>query len=341
MSDTEKEIPIVTGEGGAPVAVFEDKRPGRDTDDDRDEGRDTSGQGESQTVKSKNQARRERRREHDKALREEVTNLRTVVGTTQQMIQALTVGQQQTSLNILSNEQERARQAYAEAQAREAQAITDGNGAQATEARNVMNNATIYFNQCKAQVDQLQANLTESRKGLSDTAKRTDDGPTDDLTPRRRAKMEDLREKFFDDHPWIVKRKGDPVWEAVSAIDREVAQEHEPDSEDYWTELSERTRELMPQKFETKRRARQDDDDEDDRRETRRERGNGGGPPLGGAGERGNGGGHKAGDDDLVLNPMMVKGLEAAGLPLKGGSPEQISRRNNMIKGWLEHATRV
>lgn len=335
MSDTsqaEKEISIVKGEDGAPVAVFEDKRPGRDTDDDRDEGRDTSGAGETASTKSKNQQRRERRREHDRALREEVGTLRAVVGTTQQMIQALTVGQQQTSLNILTNEQERARSAYAEAQAREATAITEGDGAKATEARNVMNNATIYFNQCKAQVDQLQANLTESRKGLTDTKK---EETGDDLTPRQRAKMEYLREKFFDDHPWIVKKKGDPVWEAISAIDREVAQEHDPFVEDYWTELSERTRELMPQKFEKRRQRREDDNEGGGRRER------GGGPPLGGAGERGNGGSRTAGADDLVLNPMMVKGLEAAGLPLKGGSPEQITRRNNMIKGWLEHATRV
>lgn len=340
MSDAavEKEIPIVQGDNGAPIAkIFEDKRPGRDTDDD--EARDTSGQGETASTKSKNQARRERRKEHDRALREEVGNLRTVVGTTQQMIQALTVGQQQTSLNILSNEQERARQAYAEAQAREAKAITDGDGAAATEARNVMNNATIYFNQCKAQVEQLQTNLQESRKGLTDSSKKVEEGATDDLTPRRRAKMEELREDFFDKHPWIVKKKGDPIWAAVSAIDHEVAQEHEPDTEDYWTELSERTRELMPQKF-GKRRREEATDDEDDDRNTRRER-NGGGPPLGGAGERGNGAGRTAGDDDLVLNPMMVKGLEAAGLPLKGGTPQQISRRNNMIKGWLEHATRV
>jgi hypothetical protein len=333
---------------------------GRDPDDDVD-GDDTSGGGRKDGDGERMSANK-RRRLRQKAKRDEsqgqLYELTQVVHSQQRMLQALTRGQQVTALQTLEREASDARSAYAEAQRRHAEAIEKGDGKAAAEAMTVITNATTYYNNVAQQHKQLVEHIKKSTPADDGGGGGGGDGGGDDPRSRRAAddgapqmtrkqlqQITEKRDAFLDRNPDIDPDSDDPKNIAIKAIDNAVRRDgFQPYTDDYWDELEERAQEAgllkkgktsvrrdddqddPPRRRETsdgnghaRRRAR-DDDDDDDR----------GGPPIGGGGRPNNGGGGR----DLALTPQMVNALEQANIPLSGGGPEMVKRRNNILKQW-------
>ena len=349
QTSTEKPLPIEQLNDGTAIVTVEgkDRRIGRDADDD-DTADDTSGQGATETGRS----RAARRRDRARAAREDregtIAQLSTMVSGQQTMILALARGQQQSALATIEGEANQARAAHAEAQRRLAEAIEKGDGNAAAEAQQVIANATSYYNQCVAQ----HRTVTENLKRMPAPQEGDDQGGNREGgrvdVPARSATADRLRDEFLDEHPWIDPKSDDVRQRLVRTIDASVRQDgFNPASKDYWDELRERLREEMPHAFEdggksvrrssngngngSRRGGDPDYEYADDEPPPRRR----GGPPLGGSGRDG---GDGARPGQVRLTPDMVKGLEEAGIPLVGGTPEQIKRRNNITRAW--HASK-
>lgn len=337
MSDTQgikiEPIPVIENADGTAVAQFKpdgDARLGRDPDDDEGEG--SAGGGTSEGDKSRSARRRERMRRARTERDGEIVQLRNAFQTQQQLIDSLFAGQGQQSLTLLEGEAEKAKAAYAEAQRRKAKAIDDGDGAAAAEADTVITNATTYYNNVAAQ----HANLT---KRMTAQPARQEQSGRIQMTARGK----ELLEYFLDEHPFVDPSKNDDTSVAIKAIEARVAAEGgDPNTKDYWADVSDRIRDAMPHLFEGGRvRDNSDDDDRvrrearrnsDDDGETRRERRRGG-PPLGGSGRDG-GGNNK---NDLRLTKDMVDGLDQAGIPLTGGDASMVARRNKVLQHYRDN----
>lgn len=330
-----------------------DRRQGRDTEEDDDTGRDTSGGGGGET--SRNRRRRQRAREAREKREGDISTLSTVVESQQRMIAALSRGQQQQALITLESEARQCQEAYAEAKRRKAKAVTDGDGAASTEADTVMLNANNYYQQLVGQHRNIQTQMQKTapaagddQGGEEDTSQqRRQPNAKPQLTAPQRSKLVKLKEAFLDAHPEVDPETDDDVQAAIKAIDAKVDREgFEPWTEDYWDELSERLQKAGLVKgrkggrnVDTRRRRADDEELDDDtaRRRVRQfnrreeeEDDDRGGPPTGGAG-RGNGGG---GGAETRLSAEMVKALDDANIPLTGGTPETIKRRNRILDAW-------
>ncbi len=334
MSDTTTKvepIPVIENADGTAVARFieeqKDERLGRNPDEEEDEG--SAGGGASETSRSRSARRRERTRRARDERDSELSQMRTMFATQQQLIDSLFVSQGQQSLTLLEGEAEKAKAAYAEAQRRKAKAVDDGDGAAVVEADQVMTNATTYYNNVAAQ----HANLTTRLK-----AQPTTQQPQPNGRIAMTAAGKELMEDFLDEHPFVDPKKNDATSVAIRAIEARIAAEGgDPNVKDYWDDVSDALREAMPHLF-TGGRVRDDTDDpapprrDDDNRETRRERRRGG-PPLGDSG-RANGGDSK---NDVRLTADMVTALDQAGIPLTGGAPDMVARRNKVLQSWRDN----
>lgn len=336
MSDTntEKAIPVeVTDDGGA-IATFikeqqGDQRLGRDAEAD-DDAADNSGGGSADGERSRSAKRRERQRRARESREGDLEQLKGAFATQQQLIETLFLRDGQQTLLTLEGEAEKAKMAYAEAERRYAAAIEKGEGAAATEAQRVMTNASTYYNNVALQ----HANLARKIKQPAEQPQPPQNGRIP-LTSRGTA----LREQFLDEHPWVDPGKNDDVTAAIKTIDARVAADgFDPNTEDYWEEVSERLRKAMPHKFKggsvhqddddpPPRRVRRETDDDDDVPPRRR-----GGPPLGDAGRD-----NRGRRDEVRLSSDMVKALDEAGIPLTGGDANIIKRRNRILDSWREN----
>lgn len=330
MTDQIKnEAKVIENDDGTAVARFiegqqqqGDQRLGRDPDEAEPE--EDKGDGEA---RSRSARRRERTRRARNERDSELAQMRTMFATQQQLIDSLFAGQGQQSLTLLADEAEKAKAAYAEAQRRKAKAIEEGNGAAVVEADQVMANATTYYNNVAVQ----HANLTKRLQQPAPAA------TSNRIQMTERGK--ELLENFLDDHPFIDPKKNDDTAVAVKAIEARVAAEGgDPNTKDYWDDVSDRIREAMPHLFKGGRVSTDTDDDEPPapRREDRRERQRGG-PPLGGAGRDGG----RDNKNDVRLTADMVTALDQAGIPLTGGDAGIIARRNKVLAHWRDNRPRA
>lgn len=338
LKDVEKPIPVqITDDGGA-VATFikeqqGDQRLGRDAEAD-DDGADSSGGGSPDGERSRSARRRERARRAREAREGDLEQLKGAFATQQQLIETLFLQNGQQTLSTLESEAEKAKMAYAEAERRKIAAVEAGDGKAVAEADRVMANASTYYNNVAMQ----HTNLTRK---LSERQGQKNDGGQADGRIKLTARGEELRDKFLDDHSWIDPSKNDDVTAAIKTIDARVAADgFDPNTDDYWDEVSERLRKAMPHKFKggTVRRDADDDDDTRSQRRARREENDDdppprrrGGPPLG---DNGRDTGRR---DEVRLSADMVKALDEAGIPLTGGDATVIKRRNRILDSWREN----
>ena len=323
MSDTNTSSVKVEGEDtGTPVVTFNDKgdaRLGRDPDsDDDDVGSAGGGEGEG---RSRAAMRRQRQKENQRRAREgsahQIEALSSVVAAQDHMIKMIARGQQEHTLTALDTEMRNAQLAYQEAQRREAEAISRGDGPTASEARTVMQNANRYFSVAKGNTDQIRSNMVQVPPRPDPNAR----------PATRSAEGDRYMSDFLKEQSWIDLSKNDATAAAVKAIDASVmADGFKADSKEYWDEFRDRLQEELPHKFVQQRKqgVQSFESDDEDGRPRR------GGPPLGGAGRDGGGSAPR----QIRLTPAMVKGLDDAGIPLTGGSPEMAKRRNRILADW-------
>ncbi len=358
MSDTQQQdrkagtdpeaVITPTEDGGAKVTGLppnvddappaRERAAGRDPDDDTGIDDDTR-----QPRLSDNRRRRERQKARRQESQQQIEDLSNVVMSQQRMLQALTRNQQQQALGTLEREAGDARSAFAEAQRRHSAAVTAGDGPAAAEAMTVMNNATTYYNNVKRQHDGLLAHVRQTPiddgAGGDQPAPQANGDARPPISRRKAEAINEHREAFLDAHPDLDLESDDPYTVAVKAIDAQVAKEKfDPATKDYWDEVAERIAEagLTKGGRRVARRQENDDDYVETRRPQRRaarqddddERG---GPPLGGDG-RG-----PARNGEFTMSPELVKNLEDIGLPLRGGTPDQVKRRNGIIQYWRDN----
>jgi len=273
-AEEEEMVPVGPGiEGDEPEEEDEDEgeskasaesESGDSDEDDERVGHGEDEEGEENSEKESRKAERKRRKELQRRARDrnnlELKFLRDQNQQLEQRLREINTRIDKTEVGSIDQRISSIQSQLKVADQVLAQAHDTGTGAEVVEAENIRDKLKDHL----GRLTHVKTSMEQRRSTESESA-----APVD---PR----MMRFASDWISRNPWYDPERADRDSRKVGRIDNELVQEgYEPNTPEYWEELTDRVKEALPHRFRRRMNGREEGEEEEDDRETPRKRSSG------------------------------------------------------------------
>lgn len=223
-----------------------------DDSDEHEDPDDPDDQGDDPDLEAKREARRQERRERKErrrlaeersrqkiaALEEKIRNLE---GHSANTVNAIRRDKIEERVRVLRATYQGSKEALGEINQRIAEATRNNDGDALVKAMEDRDTAIRAMGSAQAEYNEIVRIVQEANNRKTDSA-----SSEEKISPRALAHFQEWNKR----HPWFDHRAKDQDSKLVQAVDQQVADEgYDPETEDYWDELTKRVRQVLPHKF--------------------------------------------------------------------------------------------